>query len=358
MAYSELPEKLNITGGSDSESPAASPEEMPKTGTDAFGNTAEYGGLVAEDSETAEDEETPERVPDDADAFKNVFEDTMFFINELVSGYEYYPEICSMIAEGSTKISVRKRYLLKAIDEKWINAVEECLTALDNLTRNPSRFIEETDKVLPIEMSKSITSRSIKHLAQHTDYISKIEDDMVIPSKILNVFHDETIFTYENKFVNTLINKLYLFVNKRYLTAKKHGKDEKVTSLNFSSDFINGKIKGRFNFGIEISEEPEANVNLKNYAFTTDLWKRVKRLNSVVTAYMSSEFCKAMGQNFIRPPVMHTNAINKNRYLRQCLALYQFIESYENVGYNMIIEETAEDLDENYIKELYSMLAI
>ncbi|MDD4124607.1 MAG: hypothetical protein PHW77_02600, partial [Eubacteriales bacterium] len=50
--------------------------------------------------------------------------------------------------------------------------------------------------------------------------------------------------------------------------------------------------------------------------------------------------------------------INKNRYLRQCLALYQFIESYENVGYNMIIEETAEDLDENYIKELYSMLAI
>ena len=39
--------------------------------------------------------------------------------------------------------------------------------------------------------------------------------------------------------------------------------------------------------------------------------KRVVHLNEVVTAYMTSEFCKAMGQNFIRPPVMHTNAITK-----------------------------------------------
>ncbi len=310
--------------------------------------------------ETVDDEgeDAPERIPDDMAAFKKVFGDTMYFINELVSGYEYYPEIYSMIAEGSTKISVRRRYLLKAIDEKWISAVEESLVALDNLIRNPSRFIEETDKILPIEMSKNITSRSIKHLAQHTDLINRIEGDMVIPSKLLNVFQDETIFTYENKFVNTLINKLFLFVNKRYTTAKKHGKDEKSTSVSFSSEFLNGKIKGRFNFGIEISEPPESGVKLNNYTYTTDLWRRVKHLNSVVTAYISSEFCKAMGQNFIRPPVMHTNSINKNRDLRQCLALYEFIESYENVGYDLIIEETAEDLDDEYVKELYSMLAI
>ncbi|MGI6716569.1 MAG: hypothetical protein ACOX3X_05155 [Eubacteriales bacterium] len=330
MAF-DYPEKLNIDGIPDGEN-NINPENAP--------------------------EDAPERVPDDIKSFKDVFDDTMFFVTELVSSYDYYPEIINMVAEGASKVSLSKRYLLKAIDETWISAVEECLMAIDNLIRNPSRFIEETDKVVPIEMSKSITSRSIKHLAQHTDYINKIEGDMIIPSKILNVYREETILTYENKFLNTLINKLYLFVNKRYETAKRYGRDEKVTSLNFTSDFVNGQIKGKLTFGIELSEQPEDNVKLKNQIYTTDLWKRVVHLNEVVTAYMTSEFCKAMGQNFIRPPVMHTNAITKNRYLRQCLALYQFIESYENTGYNIVVEETAEELDEEYVKELYSMAAI
>lgn len=346
MAVTGNPEKLNIP-------------PLPETDDTApEAKNTDFENIDINNTEDTVEQESPERVPDNPESFKEVFDDTMFFITELVSSYDFYPEIINMIAEGAAKVSLRKRYLLKAIDEQWVAAIEDCLMAIDSLIRNPFRFIEETDKVLPIEMSKNITSRSIRHLAQHSDYINKVEGDMIIPSKILNVYRDETIFTYENKFINTLIHKLYLFVNKRYITAKKYGRDEKVTSLNFTSDFVNGGIKGKFSFGIELSEQPEENAKLKNSVYTTDIWKRVEHLNEVVTAYMTSEFCKTMGQNFIRPPVMHTNAMTKNRYLRQCLALYQFIEGYENVGYNMVVEETAEDLDEAYVKELYSMLAI
>lgn len=346
MAVTGNPEKLNIP-------------PLPETDDTApEAKNTDFENIYINNTEDTVEQESPERVPDNPESFKEVFDDTMFFITELVSSYDFYPEIINMIAEGAAKVSLRKRYLLKAIDEQWVAAIEDCLMAIDSLIRNPFRFIEETDKVLPIEMSKNITSRSIRHLAQHSDYINKVEGDMIIPSKILNVYRDETIFTYENKFINTLIHKLYLFVNKRYITAKKYGRDEKVTSLNFTSDFVNGGIKGKFSFGIELSEQPEENAKLKNSVYTTDIWKRVEHLNKVVTAYMTSEFCKTMGQNFIRPPVMHTNAMTKNRYLRQCLALYQFIEGYENVGYNMVVEETAEDLDEAYVKELYSMLAI
>lgn len=346
MSVTGNPEKLNIP-------------PLPETDDTApEAKNTDFENIDINNTEDTVEQESPERVPDNPESFKEVFDDTMLFITELVSSYDFYPEIINMIAEGAAKVSLRKRYLLKAIDEQWVAAIEDCLMAIDSLIRNPFRFIEETDKVLPIEMSKNITSRSIRHLAQHSDYINKVEGDMIIPSKILNVYRDETIFTYENKFINTLIHKLYLFVNKRYITAKKYGRDEKVTSLNFTSDFVNGGIKGKFSFGIELSEQPEENAKLKNSVYTTDIWKRVEHLNEVVTAYMTSEFCKTMGQNFIRPPVMHTNAMTKNRYLRQCLALYQFIEGYENVGYNMVVEETAEDLDEAYVKELYSMLAI
>ena len=55
---------------------------------------------------------------------------------------------------------------------------------------------------------------------------------------------------------------------------------------------------------------------------------------------------------------MRTNAILKNKNLRQCLTLWQFIESYDSAGYSMLIQEDLEDVDENYIKELYSTLAL
>ena len=46
-----------------------------------------------------------------------------------------------------------------------------------------------------------------------------------------------------------------------------------------------------------------------------------------------------MGKNYVRPPIMHTNAINKNRDLRQCVALWEFIESYEGAGYELSVSE-------------------
>ena len=65
-----------------------------------------------------------------------------------------------------------------------------------------------------------------------------------------------------------------------------------------------------------------------------------------------------MGQSYIRPPVMRTNAILKNKNMRQCLALWQFIESYENAGYSMLVQENLEKIDEKYINEIYSSLAL
>lgn len=46
-------------------------------------------------------------------------------------------------------------YMLRCIDETWIKAVEESLPALDELIRNPSHFIAETEEILPIEMTKN-----------------------------------------------------------------------------------------------------------------------------------------------------------------------------------------------------------
>ena len=278
--------------------------------------------------------------------------------DQLSEEFDIFPSMLSTFDDGDFSLELKKRYMLKAIDEAWIKMIEDHLTPLDTIIRSPGRFIEQNEQILPIELSKNITTRSIQHLGQHTNFISKVEGDMITPSKILNVFNDETMLTYENKFINTLINRLYVFIAKRYQAAIKSGRDEKCTMLDFGGRFSSGKLKGKVKLAVEISEEPEEDVKLKNYYFTTDLWHRVEKLYKIVQNYMASDFVTQMGKAYIRPPVMRTNAILRNKNMRQCLELWEFIESYENLGYEMLIQETAEDVNDKYKKELYKDAAL
>jgi hypothetical protein len=109
---------------------------------------------------------------------------------------------------------------------------------------------------------------------------------------------------------------------------------------------------------MEVSEEPKTGEELKNYTYTTDLWQRVIHLHHVCRAYINSSFVQSMDGQFVRPPIIRTNAILKNKNLRQCLELWEFIEGYENLGYNMLIQENLETLDPRYIKEIYSISAL
>ena len=63
---------------------------------------------------------------------------------------------------------------------------------------------------------------------------------------------------------------------------------------------------------------------------------------------------RKMGRNYIYPPVMRTNAIKKNKYFRQCLALWEFIESYDDAGYGLTVDERIKDVSPEYVTALYS----
>lgn len=339
-------------------------EEMLEV-TEADATVAVESEEVQGTPDTTENEDahaTPDTVltsSADVNLFEDVYKDTLYFVDGMVDQYDFYPEIIDSLGSGNAKMELKKRYMIKAIDEEWVSKIEDCIPALDEVIRTPSRFIEETEKVLPIELSRNISRRSIQHLSQHTDYISKVEDDnTIIPSKILNVFRDETNKTYENKFINTLINRLFLFVERRYETALKEGKDEKNTSLDYTQNFTHGEAQGKIHFRIELAEDPRDGEEMKNYTYTTDLWHRVVRLHHICRAYINSSFVKSMENQFIRPPVIRTNPILKNKNLRQCLELWEFIESYENIGYDMLVHESLETLDAEYIKEIYSMSAL
>ena len=258
---------------------------------------------------------------------EEIFSDTIKTSASLTERHSEYGELLnSFFGDGEIKF-VKKR-LIRSVDERWVSAIEDCLPAIDEVLRNPSRFIEETEELLPIERTKKVTTQSIKHLSQHTGLISRVENDVVIPSKLLNVFRDESVMTYENKFVNTLLMRLFDFVTERYETALYNGANAVKYEFSFSDKLERDSERGKLSLSLETVMPSDKNE--RSRFFSSDLWERVKHLNMVITDYRKSDFAAQMGNASIFPPVVRTNPILKNKNLHQCLELWEFLEGYDD----------------------------
>ena len=126
-------------------------------------------------------------------------------------------DITDIFASAKTSVLRMSRYESSAFDTSWIDKVEECVLDLGEIISNPHIITEETGNLTPIELAKKTKGESVQHLASHTQYIKSIEEDgSVIPSKIISFINDDFLYTYENRFIATLIRRLLLFIEKRY----------------------------------------------------------------------------------------------------------------------------------------------
>ena len=110
----------------------------------------------------------------------------------------------------NSTLAVKREYELSEYDYEWLEMIEEVLPYLDNILRNPKRFIINEEEIVKVELARKVTVESVIHLTQHTNLIQDIDEKKgdVKPSKILNINKEESLDTYENRFVYTLNNKL------------------------------------------------------------------------------------------------------------------------------------------------------
>ena len=273
-----------------------------------------------------------------------------------------------LVGAADTLVSLERSKVQKSIDTEWIQRIEDAIPALDTIIRNPMVMIEDVDEILPVELSKHITEKSIKHLAQHTNYILDVtEDDEVIPLKILNVFHEESYLTYENKFINTLLSRLSAFVDKRLRALGGASGVEMNYRFKYSTEFDHllpddgGRNSARINLQIELTSPAHGDLSESDIEVDErykDALYRAKRLNMALISYRSSAFAMKLGKNYIRPPVIRTNAILKNKNLRECLGLWEYIEGYDKVGFSFIGDKYYEMPTTDFVGGMYSSVAL
>lgn len=261
----------------------------------------------------------------------------------------------ALLLSGEKTVSFNRKMIEKNIDSSWLTEIEKALPHLDTVIRNPRNTIKEVEEIVPIAMSRKITVESIKHLGQHTDLIQDIDKKTgkITPSKILNIHKEETLDTYENRFVNTLIDRLYIFINIRYNKLVQTAEAQEAYSFNY--DTVADSGDGR---KVNISFKIETVDSLVGGSKDTNVWARLERVKKAIEGYKGSVLCTTLGNAFIRPPVMRTNAITKNVDLMACLTLWQFIESYDKAGYEVNVSDTAQRPDDSYIEDIYGLIAM
>lgn len=273
---------------------------------------------------------------------------------------EFYDEMNTAINSGTNSYSLFNRYFDKKIDLRWVEEIEACIIPLDNIIRVPRKFIVQEEEIVPIERARKITNESIRHLAQHTNMIAKVEGDDVTPNQILNVFREESYEVYENRFVFTLMQNLVRFIDVRYNVLFNISDDDNMASLKMESNFNRGREKVQYKLEVSAQSagnevEGEAGPEGEN----ATAFQRIERVKRIINEYANSSFMKELRNCVpVRPPIMRTNAIQKNPNFRACLKLWQFIQSYNELGYEITVKESNDMVSEEYMNELNRMTAM
>ena len=285
-------------------------------------------------------------------------------LNELYNKYQIttaslfdedspFATLLSQFEGGHNEYTLFSRRLEKIIDIKWVDAIEECIVPLDTILRNPRKFIVQEEEIVPIERARKISAESIRHLAQHTDMINSVKDGMVTPSKILNVFREESYDIYENRFIYTLLTNIQNFIEKRAAVIFKLSGEENVNIIKMNSNAKVGKEEVQFSLQLNAKKSSDS-LDLDE---DSDVLLRIERIRKIMAEFMASSFAKEMsGCALVRPPITRTNVITKDPNFKMCLDLWIFIESYTDVGYEINVVEKNEPVNESYIDELNRLM--
>ncbi len=272
-------------------------------------------------------------------------------VEENLEDDRYFQYLFEMIQAGDNTLQQKNRILHKVVDERWLTIVEEGIDAIFNIVDKPRRFIKTSEEVVPVALAKKITADSVRHLSQNTQFINQNAAGEIEPTKVLTVTTEESYDLYENRFVYHLIQRLFTFVDKRTDVIFWSTGDETCNVMSMES-----KVDDAYE---EISYKVEMTIKnrqsyVENDSDHMDLFKRIDRVRRMSRTLRQSPFCEIMkGCARVHSPIQRTNLMMKDRDYRKCYQLWQFIESYDEVGYTIEEQDSALQFDEEYLLQMY-----
>lgn len=287
------------------------------------------------------------------DVVQTTYEKMVSGFNPEVEEDAFYQYFYNLLETGMNYCKFMNVKLIKSIDEEWVDEIEKALPSLYEVVMHPRKFIEEQREVVNIAMARNINSESVRHLIQHSDMIDKYDEEgNVVPNRILNIFKEESYNVYENRFICTLLAELQQFVNKRYNVIFEHSKDELGTFFEMESRVDNYTETVEYKFQVKIRDKQ---TDLDNEKDNANIFTRIAKIYKTVNSLVNTEFVRIVrGYPAVRHPIVKTNAIGKNIHYKACHKLWNFIYTYDKIGYRVELVKQEPVISRQFEKEIYN----
>lgn len=223
-------------------------------------------------------------------------------------------------------------FLGDSLSFEWMDEMEKACPFIDIIVRNPKVALVQEEMVVKVEKAKKITVASVKDLARHTNYISKLNEKTkdIEPKKILDIRNEETYNIYENRFLYSLIYTMNKFIlEKEDLLNELEVNNKKV--LEYKADTTTLKEKVDISLKITSTSIPNADTNKNIEEEIENIKQRIKRVKEYITSWQRSEMVKALDKahiTLINSQVKKTNIILKNPNFQIAVKLWDYLRNY------------------------------
>lgn len=223
-------------------------------------------------------------------------------------------------------------FLGDSLSFEWMDEMEKACPFIDIIVRNPKMALVQEEMVVKVEKAKKITVASVKDLARHTNYISKLNQKTkdIEPKKILDIRNEETYNIYENRFLYSLIYTMNKFIlEKEDLLNELEVNNKKV--LEYKADTTTLKEKVDISLKITSTSIPNDDTNKNIEEEIENIKQRIKRVKEYITSWQRSEMVKALDKahiTLINSQVKKTNIILKNPNFQIAVKLWDYLRNY------------------------------
>ena len=240
-------------------------------------------------------------------------------------------------------------------DIEWIEMMELTIPYIDNILRSPNRFIVNEEEIVKIELARKITVDSIKHLSKHTNLIQEVDkkNDNVRPSKILNIHKEESVDTYENRLIYTLIQNMKMFSDRKRKIVeenlKKDMKDEKKITYVGTARVHNEDVAINLSLSTALNMSDEEKQSKKR-----EILSRIDAIDKKINDLTFTDVYKQIDKlhiRLIRPPIKKTNLVLKNVNFQYAVKLWDYIQDHLD-NKNEPTEEHKEYIDTGEVKQV------
>lgn len=266
---------------------------------------------------------------------------------------DFYAYFMDSLYHSDTQIQFSNRKMVKTVDLAWVDAIEESLPGFQTIISTPRNVIKEEELIVNVANAKRTGTEVVQHLAQHASLVENFDEESgdVRPSRLMQRYREDSADLYENRLVFTALEAAYHFTKIRHDALFEAMSDEFGAKLKVRTDMSSPTELVHLDMFLHINKvESFLDTDDKNF----EVFSRISKIYRVLSVYMNSDFAQRMSKLArIKGSVTKTNVLKKNPNYRKILALFEFLKSYQDIGYTIRVVEQNPEVNERLQQDIY-----